>query len=458
MKRIVAFALAACAAAACSPPRDASPAAAGPLPVVDLGAVDAEIGERLADMLDAVRQAPRDASRRGELGMALEVNGFAEAALASYRQAALLDVEEPRWPYYQALLTAHRGQLDDALAFLGQAIERDADHAPAWLWRGTWLLDLDQVEEASAAFARARVLGAAAAAAAGLARVALREGKPQQALDLLASFAAEERHPYVHKLRGEAYARLGQIDAARAALAKVDGGAGSFSWPDARSERKKRFEGSLSAKLAKLREQLLGSGAAEVLPVLEELRERHPHHQGLLGALGEAYRQTGRREQELAVLRHGLERHPDYYAFHLNIADHYLRRDGSGDKDRAQAHLDKAIALNPEVGWAHAQRGLLLAERGRLDAAIASFEAALALDPANATVHYYAGMVEAARRRWPEAIARFQRAVARDIGFALAHAALDRALMEAGRHDEGKRTLKAAKRLGALVAEEEVAP
>ncbi len=437
--------------AACSTDRDGA-SVASPV-VAALDAADAEITVLLTGLLQSAREAPQDAESRGRLGMAYEVNGFADAALESYRQAGELDSNDPRWPYYQAMLLAHRGDLEPALGHLAASIHIDPGYAPAWLWRGTWLLDLDQLERAAAAFAEAGVLGAELPSTVGRARVLLKQRQAAQAISLLQPLSDKERLPYIYKLLGQAFAQLGQADQARQALAQVDG-SGLLVWADARSEQKKSYEGSLSARLAKARDLMQRGQPTEALREIEGLRKHYPDHQGLLSTLSEAYRQTDQQERSLAVLQHGLQVHPDYYAFHLNIADHYIR---SGNGDRAFAHLQRVIDLNPAVSWAHAQMGLLLLERDRLEDALAAFRTSLHHDPNDATVYYYAGMAEASRAGWTEAIRLFGGSVEVDPEFTLGHVALGRSLTESGRYDEARAALAAALRIGTYPGEVQAA-
>ena len=122
-----------------------------------------EVVELLEALLRKAQDRPKSASRRGDLGMAYEVNGFPDAALASYQQAEALvrtlDRNRARWPYFQALLLADRGQQQMALAALDRVIAIDAGYGPAWLWRGTWLIDVGKPALALDAFRTGRVPG-----------------------------------------------------------------------------------------------------------------------------------------------------------------------------------------------------------------------------------------------------------------------------------------------------------
>jgi tetratricopeptide (TPR) repeat protein len=367
--------------------------------------------------------------------MAYEVNGFAEAALTSYRQAERLDPLDARWPYYQALLIAHRGDLGSALAALSRSLAIDSIYAPAWLWRGTWLMDLDQPDEALLAFANAGDLGETDPAAVGRARVLLRKGDAQGALQTLQRI--DVAHPYVSRLLGQVHSQLGNAELARQAYAAVSG-PGILGWADPRSIDKKRFEASLGARLDAIRKKLTSDSLAkselhESIQLLATLREQHPHHQGLISTLSEAYRQAGEYQRAFDTLREGLDAHPDYYPFHLNIAEHYIR---IADAENAERHLDRVIALNPAVAWAHAQKGLLLLDKGQIVGASASFRTALEHEPGNTQVSYYLGMVEASRANWVAAAQRFKDAIEVDDQFTPAYIGLGQSLTEAGRFDE----------------------
>lgn len=429
---------------ACSRDDGESATAVAPAVQVGLGAADDAVAELLRKLAAAAHAKPDVAASWGELGMAQEVNGFVDAALASYRQAATLDSGEPRWPYYQALLLAGRGELEGALDHMATALDLDADHAPAWLWRGTWLLDLDKPNEAAEAFATAATLGAGVPAAVGAARVLLRQGRPAEAVAILEDLSADHSHSYLFKLLAAAYVRLGETDQARLALEKVED-VGPLRWSDARSEAKTAYEASVSVRLAEVRQALAAGEPDRAVAIATPLYRRYPNHQGLLGALSEAYRQLGRPEQMLAVLKRAVAAHPDSYSFHLQLAEHFI---ASGAGARAVQHLDRVIELNPTVAWAHAQKGLLLLDQNRLDEAMAYFRAAIREDPNQAQSHYYAGMVAASRQRWPLAIDFFSDAVRVDPKFTLAHLGLGRSLAEAGRYDQAQVALAHAERLG----------
>ena len=57
--------------------------------------------------------------------------------------------------------------------------------------------------------------------------------------------------------------------------------------------------------------------------------------------------------------------------------------DPKGDLERADELVSKALALDPDYGWAHSNKGNILQYQGRAQEAVAEHEQALAIDPSN---------------------------------------------------------------------------
>ena len=113
------------------------------LVIVGLDAADTNVALVLQEQINAASARPDDGAVRGNLGLAYEANGFEQAALESYRQAEALAADEFEWPYLQALLIAHQGEPEEALAHLARSLVINPDYVSSWLWRGNLLLDLD---------------------------------------------------------------------------------------------------------------------------------------------------------------------------------------------------------------------------------------------------------------------------------------------------------------------------
>jgi len=405
---------------------------------------DPELAAFLTDLLATARAEPGSATARGNLGMAYEINGFTDAALASYAQAEALAPATFTWPYYTAVLRARRGDLEAALAAVDRALAIDAAYAPAWLWRGNWLLDVGRHQDAEAAFARATEhagdASTRAAAVVGTARVQLARGQSAAAIPLLESLPGVGGHPYVQRLLGRAYRESGRPEAAAVALA-ASAEAVPMTWSDPRQDVKWRYVRGFTGLLNYGQALLKSQRPDAALEVMEPLRERHGDDRMLLNNLAVAYAATGRRDEAMATLRQALALYPDEFAFHLNIANRFLE---GGDAAQALPHLDRVVALNAALAAGHETRGMALMYLGRDDEALQAFTTA-----GTAAAHVHAGMLEGTRERWPAAIAHFERALRLAPADARAQLFLARSLGEAKRLDEAAGALARARALGA---------
>lgn len=435
-----------------------APVAAG------IGSSDEELAEFLKETVQAARASPNSGLLRGRLAMAYDANGFLAEALTSYRQAGALAPDDFRWPYLGAHLEARNERYRAALDDLGRAIEIDAEYAPAWLWRGTWLLKLDRPDEASVAFERAATLGAHEEAALGRALVLVGQERHGDAVPLLEPLARDSGHPYIYRTLGYALRNVGRLAEARTALARGRT-AEPLAWRDARAAEKASFVRGIGR--LSFAQNLLDAGkVVEALDVLAALRAKYPEetcreHSGaprtarqprghvtcaLLDTLSTAYARAGRGDEAFALVQRGLSINPEFFPFHLNVASLYRER---RELEKALHHIERAIALSPSFGDAHVQRGRLLIGVGRYEEAQAALETALRNEPEQPATLLYLGMAEGALERWSEAINHLERAIRLQPGFALAHVYLARSLGGAGRFDEAWQALGIAETNGA---------
>ncbi|MDE0177092.1 MAG: tetratricopeptide repeat protein [Gammaproteobacteria bacterium] len=411
---------------------------------VGLDSTDANVVAVLREHIEAAQADPASGSRRGTLGLAYEANGYDAAALESYAQAEALDGDAFEWPYLQAILLQQQARFDEALERMDRALEIDPDYAPAWLWRGYWLLDVDRVDEAETSFSRADDLGAGAPAVVGQSRVHLRRDDAPAALELLEPLSGTLDHPLVFRLLGRALRDIGHLDDARLALSKGRE-ARQLTWVDPVLDRRTAFIAGFGGRMLQA-ESLVASGdAAEALPILEELVIDFPAHATLLNLVAVAYSQTGDAEKSLAVLEKGVGLAPDYYPLHLNLAGAY---DDLGDTEKALDHLDRAIEVHPTFSVAHERKGVVLMRMGRYEEALSALDTAARHDARDPEVFYFAGVIESNFERWQPAIERFRQAIEVDPVFTKAYIHMARSYGELRRFDDAREALAKADALG----------
>ena len=452
MRKLAAIACIAIILGACS--GSESPVADEPV-VAGADSPDRDLADHVQAMIQAVRTTPGSSLMRGRLGMAYDVNGFQTEALATYAQAEALDPDDFRWPYFSAHLLAANDEHAKALKTLGRAVSIDADYAPAWLWQGTWLLELDRADDAMIAFGRALDLGAGDAADFGRTKVMVAQGDYAEAIKLLESLARVSDNPQVHRTLGEALRGQGRAEEARVAMIRGRN-AGPINWMDPRrDQRSAHVRGHASYQLA---QGLSSSGRIrEALAILERLQGYHPEaHCGrdedfflacnLMNSFSIAYDRDGDPERALATVQRGLALNADFAPFHLTIANLYRQQ---RDLDLALDHVDRALELNPARGYAHEQRGRLLFGMGRHADAKAAFESALSLEPEKRTTLFYLGLAEVELSNWSRAVERFERVIELEPSFALGHVFVARGLVETGRIEEARKAQRNAREYGA---------
>jgi tetratricopeptide (TPR) repeat protein len=93
--------------------------------------------------------------------------------------------------------------------------------------------------------------------------------------------------------------------------------------------------------------------------------------------LGETLADLGQIDDGIAEMHEGLRLAPDNAEAHANLARNFWM--GKGDTELAITHFRRALALNPDAGYAHLQLALLHALRGELDEAEREARAAVVL-------------------------------------------------------------------------------
>ena len=197
------------------------------VPRPELRGVDTAVAAQLQDArakLDAqIARRSTTAAAFGDTGRLYHAYGLVDAAAACYRNAALLDPTDFRWPYLLGVLFQDHYRLDEAAESLTRALAMPDRYYPAMVRLANIELARGRLDAAAAALAPARAHAPddpALLAAAG--ELALARKQYAEAVALLTS--ALERQPRATRLHypiGMAYRALGRLTEAREHLARA---------------------------------------------------------------------------------------------------------------------------------------------------------------------------------------------------------------------------------------------
>jgi len=196
------------------------------VPHPDLAQLKPEVRELLEPAVDYFRKQRAILEGR-QLGLAygrMGINYLAheqqQAAAACLRNAAVLDPQNPRWPYLLAVHYEETGFLDKAVDNYREALILNRTYLPGYIRLGRVLLELNRLKEAEASFQVVlNVVPDDPAALDGAGRVAFENGELEKAADLFQrALAKDPEATSLHYRLGQTYRALGETDKARAEL------------------------------------------------------------------------------------------------------------------------------------------------------------------------------------------------------------------------------------------------
>ena len=272
-----------------------------------------------------------------------EFYGAASVCLNQLRTLAPADFQ---WAYYELLLHDSTGDLEQARASAGAALDLRPGDVPTLIRAGDLLLSEGELDAAEAAYGRAASgRPESTAARFGLGRVALERGDATRAVQILeAVVATEPEGSIVHHHLGMALRAAGDPERARAELSR---------------------------------------NRQVPIAMVDPLRERLD----LLGVKQEAvldravrFARSGDHGQAIALYEELLAANDRDVEVHFNLARSLIER---GDHSRAEVHLRRAVDLRSDHGAAHFNLALLLGRAGRAVEAAAHLERAAEIDPEN---------------------------------------------------------------------------
>jgi tetratricopeptide (TPR) repeat protein len=326
--------------------------------------------------------------------------------------------------------------------------------------------------------------------------VALQQGKPQRAVELISRAIAlrPDVAPY-HANLGEAYRMLGKYEAAATCCRTALKLQPKFPGAGNNLGLSLHALGQTRAAIDQFRETLriqpdfamAHNNLAIALRSLGEKAEAIKHFDLALkyapnlaeshSNLGQLLFEEGRLQEALAHCREAVQFRPDFPEAHTNLGIVYR---GLGRSAEAKACYAEALRLNPELAVACNNMGQVIQEDGNLDEsitwyrrsleldpnsvlvqcnlatalkeqhkpheAIAHYDMALRLDPNSADAHNGRGWVRHEQGDLDEALFHYRKAVQLRSDFALAHCNLGTVLEEFGDMEGAQRCFREALR------------
>lgn len=139
--------------------------------------------------------APASEARRnwGELGMWFHVYRFEDSAVRCYRNALLIEPDDPRWPYFLGMLSAGAGDAVSARRHFERALALAPDAAHIHVYLADLALTSADLQAAEDGYRRALAANANdPAARLGLGKLSLQRGDARAALSWIEPLAAEQ--------------------------------------------------------------------------------------------------------------------------------------------------------------------------------------------------------------------------------------------------------------------------
>ncbi|MCG8461434.1 MAG: tetratricopeptide repeat protein [Holophagales bacterium] len=392
--------LVALVASGCGGPAREAPALPEIPPPSDLEQLDRSVREQFAATRSRFEERRGQAGRvgeagaevgraYGELGAWYHAYGFHTQAARAYGVAAELDSEEPRWSYLLATVHRQEGRWQEALDGFSRvlAAAEPEPYAPALLWSASIELDLHRLEQARVLFARALEHGGGALALHGLAKVALEEGRGEDALPLLER--ALELEPDASVLvyaAARAHLAAGRRERAEALLERLP--------EDNRHQRPLTVadpwlhwvESLASGVIHHVRAGMAARREGRLGRAVEHFQRAVAADERNLEArlqLARTWTELNRPAEARRSLKLALERFPDEIRVRFQLARVSLQL---GRLTEVESHLDRMLAADPGHVGARLLRAELAFHQGRGEEALVALAALRRESPGDADV------------------------------------------------------------------------
>jgi tetratricopeptide (TPR) repeat protein len=385
------------AAVAAAPVAAPAPIAAAPRPTAASSANARAANEAIGRYQEAVRQFPRSAVYRVNLGRALREAGRTDEALTELRMAVQLEPQRAEHRRELGATLRAAGKLDEAAAELVEGVRLDDRNAGVLAEYAAVLSAQSNHAQAADRLRRAvRLQPDSARFHRELGRALSSAGNNNDAvLELREAVRLASANTGYHRDLAEVLIAGGRRDEAivelrEAARIKPDEAATQAALSSALMEM-----GMSSDALAAMRE------AARLEP-----RSARYHHD-----LGMMFGAQGQPAESLTELREAARLEPASAGFHFDLGQALLR---AGQAQDATAQMRDAVRLDSARAGYHSALANALKAAGVPQEALLSYRAAIRLEPANARYHADLGIFLRDLGELPDALTELQQAVQLD--------------------------------------------
>lgn len=414
-----------------------------PVPNPETAGMEARVRDHIEEARRGVIAEPGSAEAWGRLGKVLDAHELETAAIEAYDQARRLDPEDARWPYFLARVLSFSGSDPERQeALLRETLTRRPGYAPAHLRLAGVLAQAGRLEEAEEAYRQASSLdGDLAPAHRGLGQVLLQRGRAEEAVEPLdRARELEPQDAAAAAALAQALQRIGRAQEARALADRARRLETIDAYPDpllAEVSAEGRSSSIAFERGMALMQAGRFSDAIPQLQLVATVRRDDPvaHRE-----LALAYQRTGQLDKAEQELRKALELRPQEGLWRVQLGEVLLQQ----ENPEAIQELRRARQDGFDPPYLGSLLGLALARQGNLQEGVLEMERAAARGPLPLGVNLEWGRALAQLGRYSEAEEQFRAALARDSGSAGAHLNLGLALEAQGKKQEAARHYREA--------------
>jgi tetratricopeptide (TPR) repeat protein len=417
------------------------------------------VAAHLAAKYEVARDDPTSSVAIGSLCVAYHADMFFEEANRCYALIIELDPSQWRWRYYRALIQAERGGGQSLVENLRRVVAQSPDLGPAWQRLGDALFKARRYDEAREAWERASTLATSdseqpaprhvtevplsAYAKVGLARIAIVEGQPMRAREILERVAADTpQFSSALRLLADVYRSLGRHADADRFVYRANRLQPFAPYLDPMVDDLARESRNSTLLLRVSSEANLAVNAEWAEYLTRRALEFDPDNPEAVVKRGRVLRTVGRNEEALGFFQRYHEMVPGDF---LGLAHIGSCLSAMGRYQEAEPYLRRAVAGidDPQT---HYNLGLLLSITGRVAEAISEYEKTLARDPMHADARLNMATALARQGKMDVALRELTRLVDQDPDNAVARTNLGVVLIQQGKVEQARVQLEAALR------------